>query len=145
MFIAVSTLMLWYTAHAVLSLFVGTCTMGDTDRFVAGLILGMPAAVAVLALLRRASAGEGWRRRAAVTTEVLAVVVLCMWAPLAISTVFGHHLCGREFDEYPMSDWERFIPIAHVAVAYVLLRSGLNARRAWSAAQVTDTMSEERG
>lgn len=139
MFIAVPTLMLWYTAHAVLSRFARTCTMGDTDRFVSGLIVGMPAAVAAIALLLLAPAGTGWRKGALAATGVLAVVVLCLWVPLAISAgVQGHHLCGPEFDGYlgEMSGWARLIPAAHVAVACALLAAGLrNVRRAGGAAQ----------
>jgi len=52
MFIAVPLLMLWYTANAVLSRFAGTCTMGDTDRFVAGMIIGLAAAAIALTFPR---------------------------------------------------------------------------------------------
>jgi len=136
MFIAVPTLMLWYTAHAVLSRFAGTCTMGDTDHFGGGLIVGMPAAVVAIALLLLAPAGTGWRKGSVVATGLLAVLVLSVWVPLAISSgIQGHHLCGSAFDGYPMSNWERLIPLAHVAVACALLGACLrNVRRAWGAA-----------
>jgi hypothetical protein len=139
MFIAVPVLMLWYTAHAVLSRLSGTCTMGDTDRFVAGMIVGMPAAVVAVPLLLLAPARTDWRMGAVFATGLLAVVVLCLWVPLAVSAgIQGHHLCGSEFDEYLVatSGWERLIPLAHVAVASVLLGVGFrNVRRAWGAAQ----------
>ena len=51
MFIAISILALGYSFHAVLSHFAGTCTMGDTDRVVAGMIVGMPAAAIAGGLL----------------------------------------------------------------------------------------------
>jgi hypothetical protein len=139
MFIAIPVLMLWYTAHAVLSRFAGTCTMGDTDRFVAGMIVGMPAAAVAAPLLLLAPARTGWRMGAVLAIGLLAVVVLCLWVPLAISAgIQGHHLCGSEFDGYRLATngWERLIPLAHVAVASVLLGGGLrNVRRAWGAAQ----------
>jgi len=125
-FIVISLLVLWYTVHAVLSRFVGTCTMGDTDRFVAGIILGIPAAVIAVALLQVGQANTSRRRGIVLATLPVALVVLYLWVPLAISTgIQGHHLCGSEFDEYldTRSKWERLIPFAHVAAAIALLLS----------------------
>ena len=127
MFIAVPVLMLWYTVHAVMSRSAGTCTMGDTDRFVAGTIVGMPAAAAAMALLLLLPARARWRMAAVLATGLLAGVVLWFWLPHAISTgIHGHHLCGSEFDEYvaATSGRERFIPFAHVTIACVLLAGG---------------------
>ena len=139
MFIAVPLLMLWYTANAVLSRFAGTCTMGDTDRFVAGMIIGAPGAAGAMALLFLAPTRTGWRMAGVLATGLLAFMVLWIWVPLALSAgIHGHHLCGPEFDEYlaVSSRWERFIPLAHVMVASVLIGGMFrNVRRAWGAAQ----------
>jgi hypothetical protein len=133
-FIAVSLLVLWYTAHALLSRFVGTCTMGDTDRFVTGIIFGMPAAVIAVALLLLAGANTGWRMGVELAIVPLALVIISLWVPLAISAgIRGHHLCGPEFDEYLIttSAWKRVIPVVHVAAATALLVSAfLNVCRA---------------
>jgi hypothetical protein len=131
-FIAVPILVLWYTVHAVLSRFVGTCTMGDTDRFVAGFILGMPAAAIAVPLILRAPARPGWRMGAVLASVPLAGIVLYFWVPLAISAgIRGHHLCGPDFDAYLVatSAWERLIPFVHVAVATALLSSGVRYTR----------------
>jgi hypothetical protein len=139
MSIAIPTLSLWYTAHALLSPFAGTCTMGDTDRFVAGMIVGTPAAAGAIALLQLAPAPPGWRMGAVLVTGLLAIAVLCLWIRFAISAgIQGHHLCGPEFDGYLVatSGWQRLIPLAHVAVAGALLGGAMrNLRRAWGAAQ----------
>jgi hypothetical protein len=130
--IAAAILVFWYAAHAVLSRFAGTCTMGDTDRFVAGAMVGIPAAAIAIALLLL-SPGRARRRRAvAIASVTPASLVLCLWAPLAVSAgIQGHHLCGPEFDAYldTTSTWERLIPIAHVAVASALLVVGLRTIR----------------
>ena len=69
----------------------------------------------------------------------LALIVLYLWIPLAISAgVRGHHLCGPEFDEYldAASGWERLIPVVHVAAALALIVSGVrNVRPVRGAAQ----------
>jgi len=139
MIIAVAILVLWYTAHAVLSRFVGTCTMGDTDRFVAGMVFGVPAGVIAAALLLLAQARAVWRIGFVLATGPLALLTICLWAPLAVSAgIQGHHLCGPEFDGYLVATygWERLIPVAHVAVGGGVLVGGLrNLRRVWGAAQ----------
>jgi len=111
--------------------------MGDTDRFVGGMIVGMPAAVAGIALLLFAPTRAGWRIGGMLATGLFGVVVLCLWAPLAISSgIQGHHLCGPEFDSVGTGGWERLIPLAHVAVACVLLGAVFrNIRRVRGAAQ----------
>jgi hypothetical protein len=113
--------------------------MGDTDRFVAGVILGMPAAAIAVPLLLFAPARAGWPTGAVLSTAPLALVVLYLWVPLAISAgIRGHHLCGPEFDGYLVatSGWERGIPLTHVAVASALLVGGVrNIREAWGAAR----------
>ena len=139
MMIAVPILVLWYLGHAFLSRFVGTCTMGDTDRFVGGAVVGMPAAVVALVFLLRAQTGRTSRIFFVLVIVFPALVVLCIWIPLAISTgIRGHHLCGPEFDDYldARAGLERLIPLGHVAIASALLvRGGLNAHRAGRAAQ----------
>ncbi len=124
MVVAVLTLALWYTGHAVLSRFVGTCNQGDTGRFILGAMLGLPAAAVAAPLLLRAPAPTGRRMAAVLATALLAAIVLLIWVPLAISVgIQGHHLCGPEFDWAldTMSRWERLIPLAHAACASALL------------------------
>jgi hypothetical protein len=139
LFIAVPILVLWYTVHAVLSRFAGTCTMGDTDRFVAGASVGLPAAAIAVLLVLFGPARAGWRMGGVLLAVPLAMVVLYVWVPLALSAgILGHHLCGADFDSYlvAMRGWERFIPLAHVAAAAGLLFGCLkSARRARGAAQ----------
>jgi len=132
-FIAIPILVLWYFFHALLSRFVGTCTMGDTDRFVEGMILGMPAAAVAVGLLVITSSRTRWQIGIVLATALLATVVLYLWTPLAISAgLQGHHLCGPDFDDYlgATSGWERQIPSAHVALASALLISGFRSVRA---------------
>jgi hypothetical protein len=127
MFIAIAILVLWYFANAVLSLLAGTCTMGDTDTFLGGALMGLPAAVIALALLLRARTRRRWEVGVVLTTAALEVIVLCLWIPLAYSAGFrGHHLCGAEYDGYlgDRSLVERLVPLAHVAVAIAVLVSG---------------------
>jgi hypothetical protein len=139
-FIAIPILVLWYSFHAVLSRFAGTCTMGDTDRFVAGMILGMPAAAIAVGLLVITPSRTRWQIGIVLATALLATVVLCFWTPLAISAgLRGHHLCGPEFDDYlgATRGWERLIPLAHVALASALLMSGVwSVRTSRRAAQL---------
>ena len=139
MLIAVPILVLWYAVQAVLSRFAGTCTMGDTDRFLGGMMLGAPAAASAVVLLLVAPPPVRWRIGVMIAIAPLALVVLYLWIPLAISAgVRGHHLCGPEFDEYldAASGWERLIPLGHVTAALALLVSGVrNFRRVLGAAQ----------
>jgi hypothetical protein len=131
-FIAVPILVLWYFFHAVLSRFVGTCTMGNTDQFVAGMILGMPAAAIAVGLLVIAQSRTRGQMGIVLVSSLLAAVVLCLWTPLAISAgIRGHHLCGPEFDDYLSATrgWERLIPLAHVVLASALLVSGFRCVR----------------
>ena len=101
MFIAVPILVLWYSFHAVLSRFAGTCTMGDTDRFVAGLILGVPAAAIAVALLLVSQLRARWQIGVLLASAPFALLALYLWIPLAISAgLRGHHLCGPEFDDH---------------------------------------------
>lgn len=139
MLIVVPILVLWYAGQAVLSRFAGTCTMGDTDRFLGGMMLGAPGAASAVVLLLVAPPRVRWRTGVMIAIAPLSLVVLYLWIPLAISAgVRGHHLCGPEFDAYldAASGWERLIPLAHVAAALALLVSGVrNCRRVESAAQ----------
>ena len=110
MFITVPVLVLWYTAHAVLSRFAGTCNNGDTGRFVVGLIVGVPAGTIAALLLLLAPASRGWRIGVVLATTPFAFVSLCLWVLLAISAgIHGHHLCGPEFDTSVAAgdEWER--------------------------------------
>lgn len=59
--------------------------MGDTDSFVGGAILGMLAAAIALAFLLIAPSRARWQIGAALATAALALVVLWLWSPLAIS------------------------------------------------------------
>src|SRR5262252_6569831 len=113
------------------------------------MIVGMPAAVAAMPLLLRAPPSAGWRIAVLFGTGLLAVVVLCLWVPLAVSAgIQRHHLCGPEFDGYLVgtSGWERLIPLAHVAVAAALLGGVVrNVRRARRAAQPAVAADERVG
>jgi len=138
-FIAVPILVLWYSFHAVVSRFAGTCTMGDTDRFVAGLILGVPAAAIAVALLLVSEPRARWQIGVLLASSPFALLALYLWIPLAISAgIRGHHLCGPEFDDHLVgtTGWERLIPLAHVGIAAALLVGGFRrVRRGWSTAQ----------
>jgi hypothetical protein len=135
-------LILWYAAHAFLSRFVGTCTMGDTDRFVTGLILGAPAALVAVVLVLRQPPRSPLRDGSAIATFVLGPAILYLYTPLAFSTsLAGHHLCGLGFDEYlsPADSWKRAIPLVHVALVSVLLATALrNWARAARASQCAE-------
>jgi hypothetical protein len=131
--VAALLLVLWYAAHAALS-FTGTCNMGSTDSFVAGAILGMPAAAIAAPVLLRAPVRPGWQTGVALVITSLALLVLFLWARPVISVgIQGHHLCGPDFDSYVDEAFkrERLIPLGHVVLASVLLVAGLrNTRRA---------------
>jgi len=89
--------------------------MGDTDRFVAGLILGVPAAAIAVALLLVSEPRARWQIGVLLASSPFALLALYLWIPLAISAgIRGHHLCGPEFDDHLV---------------------GIRVRRGWSAAQ----------
>jgi hypothetical protein len=94
-FIAIPILVLWYAAHAVLSRFVGTCTMGDTRRFVTGMIFGVPAGAIAVALLLLAPARGGWRAGVVLATGPFALLAIYLWAPLAISAGLHGHVGAK--------------------------------------------------
>jgi hypothetical protein len=140
MLIAALILAVWYGFFAAYC-FCGTCTMGSTNAFMVGTILGMPASAIAVALVIRARARATWQSAVVLGIAVLALLVLVLWVPTAISVgIHGHSLCGPEFDGYldvitgrERMFPERLIPLAHVLVAAALLvcslRSALDARR----------------
>ena len=113
--------------------------MGDTDRFVAGILLGGPAALIAAAVILLWSTNSLWQRMPLVLTLLATPIVLYLYLPLAISTgLRGHHLCGAEFDEYLSAVywWERFIPVVHVVLASTLFLGAMRSVvRGWRAAQ----------
>lgn len=110
MFIAALLSVIWYAASAWLSRYAGTCTMGDTGRFVAGVLVGVPAAVAAVVLLLKWRPRRRSARVALLAPLLLAFVPMVLYAPLAMSAgLGGHHLCGPAFDDYLSASyaWER--------------------------------------
>lgn len=122
---------LWYAGHAWLSRYAGTCTMGDTDRFVVGALAGAPAGVLAVVLLSMWRPRTRSARASLLVPLLLAFVPMVLYAPLAVSAgLGGHHLCGPEFDAYrsASSAWERFIPVLHVALGAAIV---LSVGRSW--------------
>ena len=129
-------LVLWYVVNALLSRFVGTCTQGDTDRFLVGVIFGAPVGAFALVLIPLNAAQTTLDKALMFMTSLLSTIPLYLYFPLMVSvTLGGHHLCGPEFDDYLgySSAWKRYIPLLHVVLALALgaaaLRSIARGRR----------------
>ena len=137
--LALSTSLLLSACYAFevwLSHDMETCTMGDTDGYFGGLLLGAPAAVAAVFLLRRTSVFAPSQRLLAVGAAVPPLLLLAVLAPWFLSsTVGGHHLCGGQYDSYLGTSrfWERFLPAIHLVLAVAVIGSSIMAYRRMSA------------
>jgi hypothetical protein len=98
------------------------------------MILGVPAAAIAVVLLLVTPVRARWQIGVVFVAAALGAVALFLWIPLALSAgIRGHHLCGPKFDDYLLApnQWERVIPLAHVAVAAAMVASG--SRSVWRA------------
>jgi hypothetical protein len=123
-------------ACVALSYSLGTCTQGDTDGHMAGLILGTPLALAAV--------GAFWISRSldsaaayvqVVVTGVLALVFGVFLAPFVGSTtIAGHHLCGDAYDEFvayghAIDRWVPLVQLLLFLAVFVVAALPLCARR----------------
>ncbi|MEM7243837.1 MAG: hypothetical protein AAF533_00760 [Acidobacteriota bacterium] len=132
-------LALWFGVHSVLSRQVGTCTMGDVDRFVGGALVGVPAALLAAGLLWRRPAVTPGQLLSLVLPAALIPVVVLEWTPLALSTTLqGHHLCGPEHDDLTAGawSWERLIPAGHLACTAIMAMAALRSWKRGAAASL---------
>ena len=140
-FIAALLSVIWYVGLAWLSRYAGTCTTGDVDRFVAGVLVGVPAGVAAVVLLLKWEPRTRWAMASLLAPLLLAFVPMVLYARLAISAgVGGHHLCGPAFNDYLSASytWERFIPLVHVVLgAAIALAAGIKVSQGRTIADIT--------
>lgn len=109
-----------------------SCTMGSTDRYMAGALVAVLGAVPT-ALLLAAGCRAGWFTFAlAFVVGVSSIALLgAELLPWTVSVLYARsHPCGPEYDGYGVTPSERFYPLI-LTCAVVIIATG-SLRVAWT-------------
>ena len=106
--------------------YTDTCTQGAADGFAAGIICGGIVAVITTSMLvasRRVDGVAAWSR---LGIPALLLILIAMASKHLIATmIYGHHLCGPEFDsmlvEYRGWEQDAFWPLQLAYMCFMSL------------------------
>lgn len=124
MIVLINVFLWWYGFHVFVSRFAGTCTQGDTDRFVMGAIFAVPAALIVVSLIYFKRFRVDWFT--ALNIVLVSVISVYFWyEAMYWTTILGNHICFLDwgtFEYYP-DTWLRLIPLIYIVIAFLLTLS----------------------